>query len=195
MWQRVWRRAWSNGVGTDSKDNGDLFSGHLNRFDQRPDNLSTPVPVGVSQPSPYLGGKCVKSTDEQLQVVGRVRLVGFLLYLLLEGRDPLTQPPQARLELHFVNQALGIGVNETAKSLAQLAQLRGRGVAVGLSGAVAHALGTPCIFGLHPRGIFEHRAHFRPNRPLNGRGGQRGRLTQRFAAEARGIPSATAIKR
>jgi hypothetical protein len=183
-------------LGANAKNDGDLLSGHLNLLDQGANNLAAQVPVGVSQPSPYLDGKLIEPTDQQMQVVCRVRLAVFLLQELFQGRNALTQACQARFELGFANEALGIGVNEAAESLAQLGELSGSGAAIGLGGAIADALGPPSIFGRQPRGVFEHGAHLRPDRRLDGRSGQRGRMTQWFAAlraQAWRIPSATAV--
>src|SRR5258708_38386536 len=138
MWQMVWRRSWPEGLRADPKDHSDVLGGHLNLFDQRPNNLAAQVPVGIGQPGTHFDRELVKPPDEQLELVGSSSLVGLPLCLLLQGGDALAQAPEPRLELRFANETLGIAVNEAAKPLAQLGQLRCRGAALGLGATVLH---------------------------------------------------------
>lgn len=96
------------------------------------------------------------------------RLLGFLLRVLLQGGDALAQAPEPRLELLFANEAFGRAVNQAAEPLAQLGQLCGRGAALGLGAAVLQRRGPSGLFGFQSRGIFQHGAHLRPDRRLDG---------------------------
>src|SRR5262245_50145351 len=128
-----WRRSRPEGLWADPKDHGDLLGGHLNLFDQRPNNLTAQVPVGIGQSSPHVGCELVKPTNEQLEVVSSGRLLGFLLEALLQGGKALAR--EARLELLLADKAFSRAVNQAAKPLAELGQLRGSGAALGLGAA------------------------------------------------------------
>jgi hypothetical protein len=130
-----------------------------------------------------------------LEVVRGSRLLGFLLRVLLQGGDALAQSCEARLELLFANETLGLAVNEAAQPLTQLAQLRGRGAALGVGGALLHRLGASGKLGFQTRGIFQRRTHLRPDRGLDRGSRQRRRVTERLAAEARSVaPAATVVR-
>jgi hypothetical protein len=43
----VRRKSWSEAWWADPKDDGDLLGGHLNLFDQRPDNRAAQLPIGI----------------------------------------------------------------------------------------------------------------------------------------------------
>jgi hypothetical protein len=94
------------------------LGGHLNLFDQRPDDLTAQAPVGIGQPCTHVSREFVEPTDEQLEIVSSGRLVGFLLCMLLESGDALAQAREPWLELLFANEAFSIAVNQAAKPLA-----------------------------------------------------------------------------
>jgi hypothetical protein len=71
----------------------------------------------------HLSRKLAQTANDQLEfMVQRLFLVE-LLALGFDLRNPLSKPPQARLEFLFFNQAFRIAINEAGHTLVQLNSL------------------------------------------------------------------------
>jgi hypothetical protein len=130
---------------------------------QRPDNLAFFVPLEFIEMTPHLSGNIIQPTHDEVQFTLKRFLVSQFLTLHFNRRDALAKPGHTRLECRFVDQSLGITLNETGYALPPLAPLGLQGAPF-LPLALARRWWAPFKFGPEALGLGSSGPDFLPYR-------------------------------
>jgi len=95
----------------------------LDPFDQRPNELTARLPVGILQSGTHLSGNLFQPADEQADLAFNLGLLLESLRVHFQSVDALAQAGDPWLELRFVNQALRIAVDQAGNSATEPGQL------------------------------------------------------------------------
>src|SRR5262249_24070063 len=123
-WQNARLRARRKRGRRHPEDDLDLARLDLHALHRRRAELPAGQPVGRLQPLPYLRREGLELAHQQPQVVLYPQLVGEPPRLLLAVPQALPQPGDPGLELPFVDEPLGVAINQPGQPLAQLVHLR-----------------------------------------------------------------------
>ena len=148
----------------EAKHNTDLVCVDLDSFDQGTNELATCLPIGVLQTGAHLSGELLQPPDDQAELAVAFGLVLEALQRLLRLAAAFPQAGDAWLKLGFVNEALGVAIDQARNPPTERAELAPYSVMLlGSHGGEE----TPAIFLFEPRRLFEHPAHLLPNRVVD----------------------------
>jgi hypothetical protein len=137
---------------------------HLDSSYDRADDVPPRKPLSCFQPAFYLLGEFLKLSDHLLQFTAQRLFFGPCFDLLGEFSSSLLEPLDAGLELTFLDQTLGITINEPSDAAAYFLTLSlqlGQDVGAGIGMRVFQ---TALILVGEARRMFEQRTDFCPNR-------------------------------
>jgi len=97
----------------------DLLLVDLNALDECPNDLSTSQPIGFMQSGLHSCGKLVEPTQDQRQCSLQTGFVSYLLGMCFHMLHPFSHACHPGLKLRFVNQSLGITINQACHPLSQ----------------------------------------------------------------------------
>jgi hypothetical protein len=176
----------------DPKHSIDLVLCHFNSLHQGSNQLAFARPVRGRESVVDLGRKVLQASNNQPQLRVQCRFILELLGLLCESCEALTQPGNPGCKLLFVNEPLGVAVDQPSKALPQLPDL---GVERGLLRPLGSARGgqaAAIVVGEALR-MGEQGAHFLPDRQVPEIGADLRIGTDALAPKAVGIGAETAI--
>ena len=142
--------------------------------------------------TPHVRRKVFQTPHDQMQFTLQRFLAGQVLTLFLNMRDALVKPGHSGLEFRFVDQPVGVAINETRNTLTQLAQLCLQGAAF-LALALARGVLPPFEFLPHTLGMGQQRPDFVPHRQLQAIRAHLGMGTETLPAKALGVRPETAV--
>jgi hypothetical protein len=132
IWQIAPTGAQGKRVGVHAEHDVHRIPVHLDALDQGTNEVTARVPVRRRQAVAHLRGKLLQPPDHQPQLGVEGRFVGQLPCLRLQVGEALPQAPDPRLELAFVDEPLGVAIDQPRQALPQLVHLRfGRGTVLG----------------------------------------------------------------
>jgi hypothetical protein len=170
-------------VRLDPKDDLYLVIANLHSLHQRANDLALLAPLDVIETAVDFLPERIEAPDDQVQVMLEGRLISELLTLDLDMGNALAQAGNAGLELRFLNQTLGIAVDQSGQTLAQLVQLRLQGAAL-LSLSRPCRLKAPSVFLRQAIGMRQQGTDFLPDREVQAVGAHLGIVTDALAPEA-----------
>jgi len=160
---------------------------NLDPLHQRSNDTTLGLPVQVIQVVGQGGGEVVQMPDDQPQIALRRGLVGKVFRLRFEDRHALLEARHAGLEFAFLDEPLGITVDQAPDALAQLADLGLGGHEVGPVRLLPRIVQTPLVLFPQTRGLGEEHPHLRPHGEVHQIGADLCVVTEPVAAEAVGV--------
>jgi hypothetical protein len=145
------------------EDHPDNIISNLDAFDEGADDVALGCPISSFQPTADHLGKEAELSDHELKGARLLRCIAKRDGVRLELGQPSAQVGDARLELAFVNEALGVAVDEPIDRPPEPADLAFHDVELEPSRSGTGHLQAPLIFRQDARRILEETADFAPH--------------------------------
>jgi hypothetical protein len=107
----------------DTKNYMHLLVRHVHPLHQGADQLPLPVPIRLLKSCMDLRSEVLQTPNDQPEVRVEGGLIDQALVLRFQVRDPLPEAGDARFEFLFLDEPLGITVNQPGKALPEFPQL------------------------------------------------------------------------
>jgi hypothetical protein len=190
--RRLRRERWR----LDAEDDVHLVAVDLDPPDQEADQPALLPPVELIEVLPDTRGERLEPPDDQRQLRAQPRPLDEPAPLLLQARQALPQPGDARLELGPLDQALGVAVDQPADPAPQPLQLGLDGRQVPrLEAAIPAAAEAPLVFRRDPARIAQQPLHLAPDGRLEEIGPDLRVVAHPLPAEAVAVGARAAVVR
>jgi len=178
----------------DPEDHVHLLVCHIHPFHQGANQLPLPVPIRFFEACMNLYSEVRQTPDDQSELRVEGGLIDEALMLRFQMRDPLPEAGDARFEFLFLDEPLGITVDQPCKPLPQFPQ-RGFDRAMLLPFRTRRRVHAAAICLRETLGVGEQSTHFAPHREVQELRPDLCMLTDALTPKTVGIGAETSVVR